>query len=183
MICMHEPQNWSIKVLKSHLDRGSGGNFFGRSRRPRDAYARVPFPAASDTAQPCRLDGYTLAHRLRVPVQVRCKTRKASKHSRYMRVTLLVNLLRSTRRAGKVEHMSSALALVGLTHISYMHSELPFMLELASSPLVKLPCSPPRTIPAFGRFLARKGGCTSSAAGGIVGSTSARCRPSTGCVL
>ena len=100
----------------------------------------------------------------------------------YMRVTLLVNLLRSTRRAGKVEHMSSALALVGLTHISYMHSELPFMLELASSPLVKLPCSPPRTIPAFGR-LARKGGCTSSAAGGIVGSSSARCRPSTGCVL
>ena len=56
------------------------------------------------------------------------------------------------------------------------------MLELASSPLVKLPCSPPRTIPAFGR-LARKGGCTSSAAGGIVGSSSARCRPSTGCVL
>ena len=47
---------------------------------------------------------------------------------------------------------------------------------------MKLPCSPPRTIPAFGR-LARKGGYTSSAAGGIVGSSSARCRPSTGCVL
>ena len=72
-----------------------------------------------------------------------------------MRVKRLVNLLRSTRRAGKVEHMSSALALVGLTHISYMHSELPFMLELASSPLVKLPCSPQRTVQAFGR-LARK---------------------------
>ena len=78
--------------------------------------------------------------------------------------------------------MSRALALVALTHLRYMHSEQPFMLELASSPLVKLPCSPPRTIPAFGR-LARKGGCTSSAAGGIVGSSSARCRPSTGCVL
>ena len=70
----------------------------------------------------------------------------------YMRVTLLVNLLRSTRRAGKVEHMSSALALVALTHLSYMHSELPFMLELASSPLVKLPCSPQRTIQTFGRL-------------------------------
>ena len=67
----------------------------------------------------------------------------------------LVNPRRSTRRAGKVEHMSRALALVALTHLRYMHSEHPFMLELASSPLVKLPCSPPRTIPAFGR-LARK---------------------------
>ena len=44
---------------------------------------------------------------------------------------------------------------MALTHLRYMHSEHPFMLELASSPLVKLPCSPPRTIPAFGR-LARK---------------------------
>ena len=33
-----------------------------------------------------------------------------------------------------------------------MHSEHPFMLELASSPLMKLPCSPPRSIPAFGRL-------------------------------
>ena len=48
--------------------------------------------------------------------------------------------------------MSRALALVALTHLRYMHSEHPFMLELASSPLVKLPCSPPRTIPAFGRL-------------------------------
>ena len=72
-----------------------------------------------------------------------------------MRVTALVNPRRFTHRAGKVEHMSRALALVALTHLSYMHSEHPFMLELASSPLVKLPCSPPRTIPAFGR-LARK---------------------------
>ena len=51
--------------------------------------------------------------------------------------------------------MSRALALVALTHLSYMHSEHPFMLELASSPLVKLPCSPPRTIPAFGRLARR----------------------------
>ena len=99
-----------------------------------------------------------------------------------MRVTALVNLLRSTRRAGKVEHTSRAIRLVGATHLSNMHSEHPFMLEIASSPLVNLPCSPPRTIPAFGR-LARKGGCTSSAAGGIVGSSSARCRWLAGCVL
>ena len=44
--------------------------------------------------------------------------------------------------------MSRALALVALTHLSYMHSEYPFMLELASSSLTKLPCSPPRTIQA-----------------------------------
>ena len=47
--------------------------------------------------------------------------------------------------------MSRALALVALTHLRYMHSEHHFMLELASSPLVKLPCSPQRTIQAFGR--------------------------------
>ena len=164
------------------IGRGSSGNFFGRSRRRRDAYARVPFTVASDTAQPNRLDGVTHTRRLRDPVQTRCKTRKAFDVSGYMRVTALVNLCRSTGRAGKVEHMSRALALVALTHLRNMHSEHPFMLELASSPLVKLPCSPPRTIPAFGR-LARKGGCTSSAAGGSVGSTSACLGPSTGCVL
>ena len=48
--------------------------------------------------------------------------------------------------------MSRALALVALTHLRYMPSEHPFMLELASSPLMKLPCSPPRSIPAFGRL-------------------------------
>ena len=97
---------------------------------------------------------------------------------------LLVNPRRSTHRAGKVEHIARAPCLIGTTHLSFTPSEHPFMLELASSPLVKLPCSPapPRTIPALGR-LARKGGCTSSAAGGIVGSSSARCRSSTGCVL
>ena len=92
------------------------------------------------------------AHRLRAPVQVRCKTRKALKHSRYMRVTLLVNLRSSARRAGKVEHMSCAIGLTSATHLRYMHSEHPFMLEIASSPLTKLPCSPPRTNRAFGRL-------------------------------
>ena len=39
---------------------------------------------------------------------------------------------RSARRAGKVEQMSRALALVALTHLRYMHSEHPFMLGLVS---------------------------------------------------
>ena len=78
--------------------------------------------------------------------------------------------------------MSRALALVALMHLSSMPSEHPFMLDVASSPLTKLPCSPPRTIQAFGR-LARKGGCKSSSASGSVGSTSARSRPLASCLL
>ena len=177
------PPDWQSRVLLH--TRGSGRN----SDRP---LAMPESRPCACTLHGCLLHGTTVptrprlhdtvTRRLRVVVETRCKTRKASKHSRYMRVTALVNLRRSTRQAGKVEHMSRALALVALTHLRYMHNEHPFMLELASSPLVKLPCSPPRTIPAFGR-LARKGGCTSSAAGGTVGSSSARCRPSTGCVL
>ena len=132
--------------------KGSGGNFFGRSRRARDAHARVPSTAASDTAQACRPDGSLLARRLQGPIKTRCKTREAFQHSRYMRPTTLVNLRRSTRRAGKVEQMSRAIGLTPTTHLSYMPSEHPFMLDLASSPLTKLPCSPPRTNRAFGRL-------------------------------
>ena len=132
--------------------KGYGRNFFGRSRRPRDVHARVPFTAASVTAQPCRPDHDTVTRRLRVVVKTRCKTREAFQHSRYMRPTTLVNLRRSTRRAGKVEHMSCAIGLTSATHLRYMHSEHPFMLEIASSPLTKLPCSPPRTNRAFGRL-------------------------------
>ena len=69
-----------------------------------------------------------------------------------MRPTTLVNLRRSTRRAGKVEHMSCAIGLTSATHLRYMHGEHPFMPEIASSPLTKLPCSPPRTNRAFGRL-------------------------------
>ena len=93
-----------------------------------------------------------LARRPQGPIKVRCKTRKAFKHRSPRRPALLVNQRRSSHRAGKVEQMSRALALVALMHLSSMPSEHPFMLELASSPLVKLPCSPPRTIPAFGRL-------------------------------
>ena len=124
----------------------------GASRRPGALWTRVPATAASATAQPCRLDGRTVARRLRAPIQTRGKTRKAFQHNRYMRVTLLVNQSRSTRRAGKVEHMSCAIGLTSATHLRYMHSEHPFMLEIASSPLTKLPCSQPRTNRAFGRL-------------------------------
>ena len=119
--------------------KGSYGNFSGGSRRGRDAHARVPSTAASATAQACRLDGVTHTRRLRDPIQVRCKTRKAFQHSRYMRPTALVNLCRSTRRAGKVGHMSCAIGLTAATHLSYVPSEHPFMLELASSRLRTLP--------------------------------------------
>ena len=69
-----------------------------------------------------------------------------------MRRTALVNQSRSAHRAGKVEQMSRAIGLTAATHLSYMPSEHPFMLELASSPLRKLSCSPPRTNRAFGRL-------------------------------
>ena len=98
------------------------------SGRPRDAHACVPFLAASGTPRPCRLDGYTHTHRLRVPVLVRCK-RKALERGRYMHKSLLVNSRRSAHQAGKVEHMSRALALAALTHLIIMPSEHPFMLE------------------------------------------------------
>ena len=68
-----------------------------------------------------------------------------------MRLTLLVNLRRFARRAGKVEHTQRAICLIVTMHLRCMPSEHPFMLELASRPLMKLPCSPPRKIPAFGR--------------------------------
>ena len=168
-----------IRIRRKYASKGYGRNFFGRSRRPRDVHARVPFTAASVTAQPCRPDGRTVARRLRAPIQTRGKTRKAFQHNRYMRVTLLVNQSRSTRRAGKVEHMSCAIGLTSATHLRYMHSEHPFMLEIASSPLTKLPCSPPRTnlvrIEHSAGWMAN-GGCKSLASSGNVVSSSARWR-------
>ena len=112
--------------------RGPVETHFGRSGRPRDVHARVPFPAASVTAQPCRLDGCSHTCRLRAPVKTRCETREAFQHSRYMRPTTLVNLRRSTRRAGKVEHMSRAIGLTSATHLRYMHSGHPLIHARAS---------------------------------------------------
>eukprot|EP00966_Prymnesium_polylepis_P249990 5778961-Prymnesium_polylepis.1 len=72
-----------------------------------------------------------------------------------MRPTTLVNLRSSAHRAGKVEQVSRAIGLTPATHLSYMPSEHPFMLEIASSPLRKLPCSPPRT-PLIGHDWVKK---------------------------
>ena len=161
---------------------GPTGTIFGPSRWPRAVHARVPFPAASVTAQPSRFHGDIAARRRYVAVKTRVESREASERGRYLRAELLANLRRSARRAGKVEHIQRALCLIVTTHLRCMPSEHPFMLELASSPLVKLPCSPPRTIQAFGR-LARKGGCKSSATSGSVGSASPCSRPLAGCLL
>ena len=48
--------------------------------------------------------------------------------------------------------MSRAIWLVGATHLGSMPDEHGFMLEPASRPLMKLPCSPLHTIRAFGRL-------------------------------
>ena len=165
------------------------GTFFGRSGRPRDAFnarylPRLP-PAPHDCADWTGPRSHIVSEDPSRPEANR--VRRSYEHStqqvsRYRRPTLLVNLIRSSHRAGKVEQMSRALALVALMHLSSMPSEHPFMLDVASSPLTKLPCSPPRTIQAFGR-LARKGGCKSSSASGSVGSTSAHSRPLASCLL
>ena len=67
----------------------------------------VPSTAASGIAQPCRLDGCSHTCRLRAPIQVRCKTRKANEHSRYMRVMRLVNQRRLSRQTDEVDKSSA----------------------------------------------------------------------------
>ena len=108
------------------------GTFFACSDARQDVHARVPSMAASGMARLCRSDGYLLARCLQVPVKTRFESRNAFDLSRYMRVRLLVNLRRSTRRAGKVEHKSRALRLTGTAHLRFMPSKHPFMLGLAS---------------------------------------------------
>ena len=95
-----------------------------------------------------------VAGRDHVPIQTRFETREALERGRYLRAELLVNLRRSAHRAGKVEQHARVLGLLGTTHLSFIPSEQPSVLELTSSPLVKLPCSPLRTIPAFDRYAA-----------------------------
>jgi len=95
---------------------GPVGTDFGTSicgERPQTA---VPSTAASGIAQPCRLDGCSHTCRLRAPIQVRCKTRKANEHSRYQRVMRLANQRRLSRRTDEVDEMSGALRLPAATH-------------------------------------------------------------------
>ena len=68
----------------------------------------------------------------RVPVQVRCKTREAFELSRYMRVTLIVNLPRSAGRTVKVDQMSRGLCLLASTHLIFTSGKHLFNLEPTS---------------------------------------------------
>ena len=102
---------------------------FGTSRWPDGAHARVPSTAASGMARPCRLDGVTHAHRLRDPIQVRCKTRNALKHSRYMRAALLANLRRLARRTDKLDQVSRGLCPMAATHLALTFAEHLFEVE------------------------------------------------------
>ena len=100
-----------------------------RDGRRQDAHARVPSTAASGMARPCRLDGDTLTLRLRVPIQVRCKTREALKHSRYLRAALLVNVRRLARRTDKLDQVSRGLCPMAATHLALIFAEHLFEVE------------------------------------------------------
>ena len=102
---------------------------FGTSRWPDDAHARVPSTAASGMARPCRLDGVTHAHRLRDPIQVRCKTRNALKLGRYLCAALLVNLRRLARRTDTLDQVSRGLCPMAATHLALTFAEHLFEVE------------------------------------------------------
>ena len=101
----------------------------------------VPSTAASGIAQPCRLDGCSHTCRLRAPIQVRCKTRKANEHSRYMRVMRLVNQRRLSRQTDEVDQKSCALRLLAATHRGLTSGEHLLELEPALRPLLTFTCS------------------------------------------
>ena len=74
-----------------------------------------------------------VARRLHDPVQVRsCKTRKALKHSRYRRVTILVNPVTSQVETVKVDEPSLALCLLDAFHLTFTSGKPLLMLEPAS---------------------------------------------------
>ena len=118
--------------------RGPTGTQNGTSRWTDDAHARVPSKAACVAARPSRPDGDTLAHRLRVPIQVRCKTREALKHSRYLRAALLVNVRRLARRTDKLDQVSRGLCPMAATHLALTFAEHLFEVEPSLLPLLTL---------------------------------------------
>ena len=67
-----------------------------------------------------------------LPVLVRCKTREALKHSRYMRVTLLVNPDTWQVETVRVDEMSFALCLTDALYLAFTSGKHLFMLEPAS---------------------------------------------------
>ena len=72
-----------------------------------------------------------VARRLQVPVKTRCEKLEALKPSRYMRLTLLVNLRRSARRTDKVDQVSRALCPPAATHLGIASGKHLFDLEPA----------------------------------------------------
>ena len=69
-----------------------------------------------------------------------------------MRRTTLVNQRRSARRADKVDEMSRGTCEPASMHLLFTSGAHLFELERSLRPLMKLPCSPSRTIQAFSRL-------------------------------
>ena len=69
-----------------------------------------------------------------------------------MRRTTLVNQRRSARRADKVDEMSRGTCETASMHLLSTSGAHLFELERSLRPLMKLPCSPSRTIQAFSRL-------------------------------
>ena len=118
--------------------RGPVETIFGTSRWPDDAHARVPSTAASGNAWPCRLDGRLRTRRAQAPVLVRCKTRNALKHSRYLRAALLANVRRLVRRTDKLDQVSRGLCPMAATHLALTFAEHLFEVEPSLLPLLTL---------------------------------------------
>ena len=85
-----------------------------------------------------RKDGYMVTLCGYIPVFIRCQTRKALERGRYMRPTLLANLRRPARRAGKVDKVSRGLCPPAVTHLAITSGKHPFDPEPALRPLLKL---------------------------------------------
>ena len=141
----HTIPSWMIPQLTGLVE-----THFRTARCAPTVKPHVPSTAASGIAQPCRLDGCSHTCRLRAPIQVRCKTRKANEHSRYMRFVRLVNQRRSSRRADEVDEKSRALCLMAATHRGLTSGEHLLELEPSLRPALTFTCSPQRRIRAFG---------------------------------
>ena len=97
-----------------------------------------------------RFYGDTVTPRGYVPVKTRCQTRKALERGRYMRPTLIANLRRPARRAGKVDKVSRGLCPPAVTHLVITPSEHPFDPEPALRPLLKLTSTRRCSVAGFG---------------------------------
>ena len=93
-----------------------------------------------------------VARRLHVAVKTRCEKLEALELSRYLRLTLLVNLRRLARRTDKLDQMSRGLCLPAATHLGMTSGEHLFDLEPAPSLLLKLTSSHPGSTTGFGCF-------------------------------